>query len=293
MPQVIYGDVYFLVNFSIDFLVLTLCGYFLRERRRFFRILFASACGGLYALLMLLPSLIWWQVLLVQIFMSGVLCLIAYGRMPVRAFLRIVLAFYAASFMLGGALNALYSMLSAALGTVFDGGSGAVVSEQKAEIFMLFALVSAGVLAAAGRIFSRHGRLTHVVLEIEEDGRRVCMKGMVDSGNLLQDPLSGKAVIVARAKQVSPILPSGAFDFLRHGSGDGIPLHKRRKMRVIVARGIDGGCALLGYQPDCILVASDENEKHKRAVDAILAVYEGDTQDFAGYAAIVPASLVD
>ena len=61
---------------------------------------------------------------------------------------------------------------------------------------------------------------------------------------------------------------------------------------MIVARGIGGGRAMLGYLPDAVLLYAEENPKNKRAVDAILAVAHAGEQDFSGHAAIIPAALV-
>ena len=46
---VVYGDVLFLLNFSIDFLVLLLAGCFLHFPRKLFRLLPAAFLGGVYA----------------------------------------------------------------------------------------------------------------------------------------------------------------------------------------------------------------------------------------------------
>ncbi len=294
MPQVVYGDVYFLINFSIDFLVLTLCGRFLRLRRRLVRLVLAAAAGGAYAVYILLPSLAWWQEMVLQFIFAAFLCFVAYGRMPFGSFFRLLISFYGAALLLGGAVNALYALLGGIFGTAGVGETNAVISEKKAEIFMLYALISGCVFLIAGRILSKRSRTRSMMVEVEENGRRAVFEGLVDSGNLLTDPLSGKAVIVARSEQVRTILPPGAESILRPESGrtDSIPLEKRRKLRVIVARGIDGGRTLLGYLPDCILLYSKDQDKNKRAVDAILAIYDGDTQDFGGYGGIVPAALV-
>ena len=290
MPLVVYGDVYFLVNFSIDFLVLTLCGRFMRLRRRLFRILLASFIGGGYAVLSLLPSLAPWQTLALQFGMAALLCFVAYGRQTFLSFLQLFVAFYGAALLFGGAVNAFYTLLAELFGTA---GAGAAVSERKAEMFMLYALISGAVIYLAGRVLARRRRVRSMEIEAEADGKRVRFSGLVDSGNLLSDPLSGKAVIVVRESAVALLLPRGAKGMLSGSSeAERIPLADRRRLRVIVARGIDGGRALLGYIPDAVLLYEKENEKNKRAVDAILAVYDGETRDFSGCDAVVPAVLV-
>ena len=77
MQQVVYGDVLFLVNFSIDFIVMFIAGCFLHIKRRLFRLVIASLVGGLYGVLLLLPALSWWGTLFFHILAAFGLCLIA------------------------------------------------------------------------------------------------------------------------------------------------------------------------------------------------------------------------
>ena len=185
-------------------------------------------------------------------------------------------------------MNALYTLLYEIFGT--SGGS-LVTSAKKSEIFMLFALISGVLIYLAGRLLARRGGVHSAMVEVESGGRRVSFSGLVDSGNLLTDPLSGRAVIVVRERELRSLLPRGATGILR-GLSDGIPTEERRRLRVIVAHGICGGRAMLGYLPDAVLVYSVDSPKEKRSVDAILAIDAGETKDFSGHAAIIPAALV-
>ena len=288
VPIAVYGDVYFLVNFSIDFLVLLLVGKFLRLRRIAWRLVLASLLGGAYAVFALLMAFSGWHGVILQFAAAVLLCLIAYGFCGAYDLLRLLCSFYGASVLLGGAVNALYSLLY----DIFGASGGSVVtSAKKSEIFMLFALISGVLIYLAGRLFSRRSGVRSVCAEVEGDGRRVTFTGLVDSGNLLTDPLSGRAVIVVKKETVAPLLPRGAMGMLT-GNAESIPLGERRRLRVIVAHGIGGGRAMLGYLPDAVLLYTQANPKSKHAVDAILAVADGGEKDFSGHAAIIPAALV-
>lgn len=289
MQQVVYGDVLFLVNFSIDFLVLFMAGYFLHIKRRPFRLLLAALVGGIYGVVILLPALSWWGTLLVHFFMAFCLCLIAYAPIGRRMFFSLFLSFFGAALLLGGALTAFYSFLA----TVFEAsGTNAVTSEKKAEMFLFYAAISALVLFVGGRVLAKRKNRREVMVEVWEGEKSTTFCGLVDSGNLLADPLSGKPVILVRRKEALSLIPGEALRSLERGADErSLPIHLRRKIRVILARGAVGQQVLLGYLPDDIYLYGRDREKNKYAVDAILAVAEQEAKDFGGYAGIVPASL--
>ncbi|MBQ8351722.1 MAG: sigma-E processing peptidase SpoIIGA [Clostridia bacterium] len=289
MQQVVYGDVLFLVNFSVDFLVLFMAGCFLHLKRRPFRLVLAALVGGIYGVVILLPALSWWGTLFIHFLTAFCLCLIAYSPVGRRMFFSLFLSFFGAALLLGGVLTAFYGFLA----TVFETGStNAVTSSKKAELFLLYAAISALVIFVGGRALAKRKSRKEIMVEVWEGEKSITVCGLVDSGNLLTDPLSGKPVILVRRQDVLPIIPSDALTSLERGTDENrLPLHLRRKIRVILAQGAVGQQVLFGYLPDDIFLYGRDREKNKYAVDAILAVAAHDTKDFAGYGGIVPASL--
>lgn len=290
MRQIIYGDVLFLFNFSIDFLVLLLVGCFLSLRRRLLRLLPAALLGGAYAVLILLPDLSPAVSITLNILMAILMCVIAYAPLGGGTFLKTVVLFYAVSVLLGGAVQALCNLLAAFFGT---GGLESTVSgSDKAEIFMLYAVISGVVIFLAGRILSRNAGLENIMLQIEEGGKTITLNALLDSGNFLRDPASGRPVILVRQKNIESFLPSGVPRALGYGGrGDTLPPSVMRKIRVILANGMGGDVVMVGYVPDRIWLYPVNGEKNKRETDAVLAVYNDGKRDFAGCAAIVPALL--
>ena len=289
MQQVVYGDVLFLVNFSIDFLVLFMAGCFLHLKRRLFRLLLAAALGGVYGVLVLLPALSWWGTLLLHFAVAFLLCLVAYAPLGARMLFGLYLSFFGASLLLGGVLTAFYSFLA----TVFEpSGTGALTDGKKAELFLLYAAVSAVLVFVCGRVLFKKKRIREMMVEIWEGNSSVTLCCLVDSGNLLSDPLTGKPVILVRRQEMLPILPPSFASSLAHLTDESkMPMHLRRKIRLITAQGVGGSKLLLGFLPDDIYLYGRDCEKNKYAVDAVLAVAEQDVKDFAGYGGILPATL--
>lgn len=293
MQSVVYGDVLFLLDTSIDFLVLLLVGCFLHLRRRAWRLLLAAAVGGVYSVLSLLPDLHPLLALACNLAAAILICLIAYAPLGKWELCKLVLSFYAVSLLLGGVIGALWSALAEYFGTA--GLGGVVGNAIRARYFLIYAAVSGILIFTVGRILSHRSGAERLTVEIEEEGKRLSVAAILDSGNLLRDPVSGKPVILVRRAHMERILPHGVCDaFSRDRQDKGsraLSDRAKRRMRVILANGIGGGSVLVGYLPDNISLFLDEKRKSKKTVDALVAVCDGGDGDFAGCGAIVPSVL--
>ncbi len=284
MRQIVYGDVLFLFNFSIDFLVLILVGCFMHLPRRPVRLISAAILGGGYAVLSLAASFTPALGIGIHILVACLMCAVAYAPTG-GVFFRLVALFYTAAVLLGGVVQALCNVLASFFGT-----SGVISNSKKAEIFLLYAGIAGILVFAVGRLFSRHVSRENVMVEVEERGRKIVVEGIVDSGNFLKDPLSGKPVVLIKKGAVNSIIPPQIASIIEDG-GTNFPHTMQRKIRFIPADGMGGHVLMVGYIPDRICLYQKDKEKRKRTVDAVLALYSEGGRDFAGCAAIVPSVI--
>lgn len=285
MRYIVYGDVLFFLNFSIDFLVLTLCGCFLHRKRSLPRLLLSSALGGAYAVAVLLPAWPAWLLLVGHLAAAVLLCLIAYGAPDPKSYFTLLFSFFGLSVLLGGSVEALYSFLRG----VFHTGNLAE-EPHRAGYFMLYVTLGGLLIFTVGRFLQRGRGGDAVMVEIEENGRHLVLRGLLDSGNLLKDPFSGRPVILVREAALSGLIPVSSARVL-NGEEDGMPLWQKRKVRVLIAESLGATQSLLGYRPDGIFLYSADSRGGKTAVDAILGLDTDAGRDYGGCAAVVPAQL--
>lgn len=289
MEQTIYGDVYFLVNFSMDFLSLFLTAKILHLPLKTGRTAFAAAVGGVWAVVALLPGQYDWIGTLIGLLIPALLCFIAFRCGRFRRFLLTVALFWGISFLTGGLMSALYyavNRLFAGRQIVVNGTVQTVYSEIPLWVFALLALACALISLIWGRIVGKHRRSAACELVIGVSGNEYAMTGLVDSGNLLTEPFGGLPVILITADRLRAILPIELHAVFFGGSGVGdLPAGtaSASRIRLIPYRGVGGGGLLFGYLPESITVDG-------RAADACIAAECGG-RDFSGFDAIVPACL--
>jgi len=272
----IYGDVYFLLNLAADFFLLWMTALWAREEPRPLRIFGASLAGAAYALaLLFLPALFWTLParLVIGLPMVG----LAFGLGDLGRFLRLAGIYYGINFLAGGASYAL-TIAGPASGLI-PGGIYWLKDRGLIPVIMM-ACATGGKLLFD--VIARRARVSRLLVpaEVVFAGQRVALKGFLDTGNNLRDPVTASPVIVAEYPAVRSLLPPGILKaingegevdpFLLTGVlGDG-PWSARFRLIPFSTLGREKGL-LLGFRPDEVRVWRGSTPHTSRK--AIVGVY--------------------
>lgn len=240
----VYADLYFLVNASMDLLCLMITAALLHRGLQRWRALLASAIGGGYALAALLLGLGGVLGLACDLLAVTGICTVALyerGMRPWRL-LQCAAADALVSMLLGGIMTVLFTWLNR-LNLPLEALRGDGLS---AWIFALFAAVSGILTLKGGRFFGRANRTESATLEVTLLGKRLLLRAMVDSGNLLRDPVSGRGVIVVERTRLEGLLPRELLEgneWMKHPD-------LASRVRLIPTQTATGEGMLLGIRPD-------------------------------------------
>ena len=200
MP-VVYVDTLFLLNLSVDYLLLLLTaritGVFVRRRQ----LLAGAAIGAVLSVLLYFPPLPWWLMLILRGGTLAATVLPAFRSAPVLLWPRLMGTFLLLTTLLAGAVLALSGEggpLQMQNGTIYAQLSGAVMVVSFVTVFALTGLVLGKGRAAP----CRHWR----EIRAEQGYGSVTFRVLTDSGNLLRDPVSGRQVIVVEGDTLAPLL---------------------------------------------------------------------------------------
>lgn len=191
MQMVLYADVLFLIDFSMDFLSLYAAGALLALPRRLGRMLLAAAAGGLYGAAVTAVQAPPWIAAPTAVLMSAAMTRIAFGRADsLRTFLRSALSVWGCGALIAGFLT----LFSGLFGGALPGFGGTDI-------------VCAACAAVFGftRLLRRHAARGYADVRIPYGENVYEGRALIDSGNLLTDPLSGLPVILMRAEDARQI----------------------------------------------------------------------------------------
>ena len=257
----------------MDFLALYLTGKLLRLPVRGKRIAAAGSLGAGAATLGAIFSggavseLIWTLCYAVT---AAAMCLIAFSG-ALRYELPI---FLAVNLGLGGLMSFLCGIVSSS-GLRLGGGS------ETFPVFVILAIASAGICAVYGRLRPRGTSRKVAEVVVELDGKSCSMRMLVDSGNLLCEPLGGRPVLLAKPETLVNLFGKEKID-LNTGSISALEADYARRVRFIPAKGVGGEKLLVGFIPDRLTVDGVGR-------DAIVAA---EKNDYDGCDGIVPSILV-
>ena len=284
MVTEVYGDLLFFINAGMDCLCFQLTARLLRRRISRGRLVIGSVLGGLYAVLALLPTCGHTMALILDLCACVLICLPVFmdKQGGWRQFFPAVGVYLAVSMLLGGVMTGLYNLFNR---TGLPGWlSSAGDDGPTVWIFALLALIGGGVTLLCGRLFRRTGAVTPCRVTVGLNGQTVTLDGLVDSGNLLHDPVSGLPVIPVEREAVRAILSPALFRLCADRTAGNTPggtgiegmsgSPDARRIRLIPTATATGQSMMIALRVDAVeLTLANKSGKGEHTVkaDALIA----------------------
>ena len=286
----VYADILFLINAGMDGLCFLLTSRLLHQKPSIGRIVLGAVVGGLYAVVALFLEAGQATTLACDVGVCLIMCGIVFARRkssPKRFFLSTAI-YFVLSMLLGGVMTALFHLLNRVGFTSYlpNGSDG-----PGTWLFAVLALMGSGITLWGGRFFRRSSVARNCHVTVEVDGHRIDVEGLLDTGNLLQDPLSGRAVVCVDREALSSVLPTELSQSIQNTNDDSSLSNSvlHRRIRLIPANTATGTGLLWGIIPDRVEISMDAHGQTRQiTVDVVIAAAE-----IKSTQALVPAELMD
>ena len=285
MEQTVYGDLLFFVNFCMDFQCLFLVARLLRRPFAVRRAVLFSALGALYACTALFVSVPGAVAFVMDLAVCFLMCLGVFVGTG-RGFLRFLVPFslyFGVSFAMGGMISGLSTLL-AKLELPLAGGS-----TDSSVLFFLLAALGGALTFLWGRLCQRRGRGERLRVTLRLQGKELCVEGIVDTANLLRDPLGGRPVAILDQRLAREWLPA-PLRLAAEGGGDvtALPAEMARRVRMIPTRTVAGQGMLLAVAPDAAVLEGDRGARHVELLVAPAPISTGER----GINILLPAAIL-
>lgn len=293
----IYIDVVFLENLVMNSIILIASGIILKKKLKWIRILLASSLGAVYTIIGYISVLEIYSNLVLKVILSILIIYIAFNPQTVKQLWKDVLIFYLTSFVFGGVAFALIYVVKPQDILMKN---GLFLGTYPLKTVLLAAIVAFIILIAAFAIvktkFSKKDMFCEV--EVELNNKKIKTRAMIDTGNLLKEPITNTPVIVLEHTLLYECVPKEILDNLESILGGElvkIPEEVRNeyisKLKLIpfASLGKQNGM-LVGIKADSLKIIQDDQEKENKNV--IVGIYNKSLTKRGEYRALVGMDLI-
>lgn len=287
IERVIYGDILMVINFSMDFLSLYITSKLLHIKPSQFKLTLSAVTGALYALLILFFNPNASVNFIFSIITAFLLSFIAFGKQTTKNIIKNTCVFFVVNFALGGGITAICNTLNIwknSRNIMINGTFDVLYGDLPFGLLIFLAILCGAFSFLSGKIIRKKNTQKDCELTITLNKQSVTLKGLIDSGNLLKEPISGKPVIIATFNSLRKIIPPELFDLLKNKTPN-IPYNCQAvsRIRIIPTSTVNDKGVLLGIFPDSVTL-------DKKNVDVYIAI-TNDKDSFGDFSAIVPNEI--
>ena len=293
----IYIDVVFLENLVMNSIILIASGIILKKELKPIRILLASSFGAVYTIIGYVSVLEIYSNLVLKIILSILIIYVAFNPQTVKQLWKEILIFYLTSFVFGGVAFALIYIVKPQDILMKNGlylGTYPLKTVLLAGIVAFFIIISA--FAIVKTRFKKKDMFCDVELKL--NNRIIKTRAMIDTGNLLEDPITNTPVIVLEHTLLYECVPREILDNLENILGGELSMIPNKikdeyisKLKLIpfASLGKQNGM-LIGMKADSLKVFQEEQEKECKNV--IVGIYNKSLTKRGEYRALIGIDLV-
>ena len=291
----IYVDIVLLENLCMNYIILFGTAYIIKIKVKHIRILLASLIGAVYAVLAYAEVFPIYANLITKIILSICMTYIAFNPKKLKGLIKELILFYLVSFALGGCAFALLYIVRPQ--DIFM-KNGVYIGTYPLKIALLGGITGFIITYVAIKIvktrITKNEIIYKAIIKIEE--QEIEINVLLDTGNMLKDPISGDAVIMVEKNKLYKILPNEMLDntnkFLGGEFENAESLEYRKRIRFIpfTSVGKQNGM-LLGIKPDLVKIITDVDEIVNEKT--IIGVYEKTFSKSGKYSGLIGLDILE
>lgn len=293
----IYIDVVLIENLIMNFIILLATGLILKEKIKTIRLLLASLLGAIYSVISYMSILEIYSSMILKIILSIVMIYIAFNPQTMKKMWKDILIFYLTSFVFGGAAFALIYIVKPQDILMKN---GLFLGTYPLKTIVLGAIIAFIIIIAAFTVVKTKITKKDMFCEIEIgiNGEKIETTAMLDTGNLLKEPITNAPVIVLEHTLLYDCIPKeilNHLDELLGGEFSNIPEEIKEeyisKLKFIPfsSLGKQNGM-LLGMKAEYIKIKGIDKEEEKKNV--IVGIYNKSLTKRGEYRALMGIELL-
>ena len=261
------------------------------------RIILSSLIGSVYAVIVYLNILSIYSNIFAKIILSIIMVYVAFNPKNAKVLLKQILIFYLVSFIFGGCTFALIYFIKPENVKMKN---GVFVGAYPLKVGLIAGAIAFVTTQIAFKINKSklNNKNTFFNIQLYYKDQSITVKALLDSGNMLKDPISQAPVIIVERESLSKIIPEKVLDYIGNIIGGDETENKQdiqeylSKIRMVpfMSLGKENGM-LVGIRLDKIKIETEDIDIQKENV--IAGIYEKRLTKDNKYNALIGLNLLE
>ena len=295
----IYIDVVLIENLIMNYIILLATGMILKIKIKHIRLIIGSLLGAIYTIIGYMGILEIYSSFILKIILSIMIVYIAYYPQTLKKMWKELLFFYLTSFVFGGVA---FSLIYIVKPQEIIMKNGLFLGTYPLKTVILGAIVAFVIIITSFKIIknkiSKKDLICEITVEIEN--RKITTKALIDTGNMLKEPITNTPVVVIEHTLLYDVIPKEILNHLEEiigGDFEKIPEDIKNKyvskLKLIPysSLGKQNGM-LLGIKAKKLIIVKGEEKEKIEKENIILGIYDKSLTKKGEYRAIIGMEFV-
>lgn len=191
----IYIDIVIIENLIMNYIILCATGIVSKNKIRHLRLIMASLLGAIYSVVAYMKILEIYSNIVLKILLSVIIVYIAYNPQTVKKLWKTLVMFYLVSFVFGGVA---FSLIYIIKPQDIIMRNGLFLGTYPLKTIILGAIVAFAIIIIAVKIIRKKFTTKDMICDIEImlNNKKINTKALIDTGNMLKEPITNTPVVV-------------------------------------------------------------------------------------------------
>ena len=286
----VYLDIILLENIGMNYILLMATAILLKKETKIIRTAIASFIGALYAIISYANILPIYSSIVAKILLSVTMVYVALKPVSMKNLCKSIILFYFVSFVFGGCAFALLYIVRPEQILMKN---GVYIGTYPIKIAILAGVIGIPLLQIVARLIKSklsHRMIYEITMHMNANSKTV--KALLDTGNLLKEPITGVPVMVVEKRALQDFIPASILNNLENIIGGDVEkiedenMEYISKLKVIPfsSLGKNNGM-LLGMKIEKITIHIDDTEEE--IPNIIIGIYDQIFSKNNQYAALI------
>lgn len=202
----IYIDIVIIENLIMNYIILCATGIVSKIKIKHLRLIMASLLGAVYSVVAYMKILEIYSNIVLKILLSVIIVYIAYNPQTVKKLWKTLVMFYLVSFVFGGVA---FSLIYIVKPQDIIMKNGLFLGTYPLKTIILGAIVAFVIIIIAVKIIRKKFTTKDMIcnIEIMLNNKKINTKALIDTGNMLKEPITNTPVVVVEKTLLYECIP--------------------------------------------------------------------------------------